>query len=88
MLRYTGLPFLWIFVDPKDQSQADLVKNVVTPVAKGAREKLQFITMDGIKWGEHGKSLGLKGTTPSIVIEDREKGRNFVFDESKPIDGA
>jgi len=83
-----GLPFLWVFIDPKAEAQTDLITKVITPVAKTARDKLSFIKMDGIKWGDHGKSLGLKGDTPAIVIEDREKGRNYVFGDDKPINDA
>jgi len=57
----------------------------VTPVAAQFRTQLSFVKLDGVRWAEHAKSFGLSGNTPAVVLEDRQKRKNFVLDESKPI---
>jgi len=83
-----GFNFVWIFVDLDDAKQKDMLSNVITPVAAANRDKLSFVKLDGVRWGEHAKSFGLSGNTPGIVVEDRKKNKNFVFDEKKDVTAA
>lgn len=80
-----GFNFLWIFVDLENAEQTAMIENVITPLAKEYRTELSFVKLDGVKWAEHGKSFGLSGTTPGVVIEDRQKSKKFIFNEADEI---
>lgn len=80
-----GFNFVWIFVDLENEEHKKLITEAVTPVASEFRDKLSFVQLDGIKWAEHAKSFGLSGNTPGIVIEDRDKRKNYVFPESQAV---
>jgi len=77
-----GFNFVWIFVDYNSDEQKQLLTDI-TPVARDNRDKLSFVKLDGVKWEEHAKSFGLSGNTPGIVLENREKRKNFVFPEDR-----
>jgi len=79
-----GFNFVWIFADLENEDQKTMVTDI-TPVAAEFRDKLSFVKLDGIKWAEHAKSFGLSGNTPGIVLEDRDKRKNFVFPEDSKI---
>jgi protein disulfide-isomerase A1 len=79
-----GFNFVWVFIDMDSDKQKQLIEDI-TPVAKDFRNKLSFVKLDGVKWAEHAKSFGLSGNTPGLVIEDRQKRKNFVWSEDKPL---
>jgi len=83
-----GFNFVWIFVNLDDADQKDMIANAVIPVATKNRDKLSFVKLDGVRWGEHAKSFGLSGNTPGVVIEDRKVNKNFIYDESKGVTAA
>jgi len=80
-----GFNFVWVFVDMDNAEHTALIKNEVTPVAKEFRDRLSFVQLDGVKWVEHAKSFGLSGNLPGVVLEDRDKRKNYIFPESKTI---
>jgi protein disulfide-isomerase A1 len=80
-----GFNFVWIFVDVDSDEHKKLLSDQITPVAREFRDKLSFVYLDGVKWVEHAKSFGLSGSTPGIVIENRESRKNFVFKEDQAV---
>jgi protein disulfide-isomerase A1 len=79
-----GFNFVWIFVNPEDEAQKQMITDI-TPVAASNRDKLSFVKLDGIRWVEHAKSFGLSGNTPGVVLEARDKRKNFVYPEADAI---
>ena len=71
-------------MNPEDDAQKQMVTDI-TPVAAQNRDKLSFVKLDGIRWVEHAKSFGLSGNTPGVVLEARDKRKNFVFPEADAI---
>jgi len=71
----------WFFVH-KDNDK-ELLKTAAE-VAKSFKS-VSFVWLDGVRWADHAKTFGLSGTTPGIVIEDRENRKNFVFPQDKPV---
>jgi len=69
------LPLFWFFVDPSDETKA------IEAAAKAAPDfagQLSFVKLDGVKWEQHAKSMGVKGT-PGLCISEGRK--NYVFDK-------
>jgi len=70
-----GLPLFWLFVDPKDETAT---VEAATAAAPDFAKKLSFVKLDGVKWEQHAKSMGVT-STPGLVISEGRK--NFVFDK-------
>jgi protein disulfide-isomerase A1 len=76
-----GLPLVWYFVDKASDATAQLLADAAT-LASEAKGSLSFVQLDGIRWADHAKNFGLSGSTPGVVIEDREDTKNYVFKQS------
>jgi len=70
-------PIVWVFLDTKADNTKD-IKAAVTEAAKASKGKLSFAWLDGVRWADHAKNFGVKGS-PGMVIEDRENHKNYVF---------
>jgi len=57
----------------------------VTTVAGEIQEKVIFCKLDGERWGDHAKSMGLKKATPGVVLMDPATRKNFVYPEDRAI---
>lgn len=80
------MPLMWIFINPDDEYQVEMVEKTLKPLAKSVQEKLLFARLDGKKWAKHANSFGLTSSTPGIVIEDQESGKKFLFPFEKNDD--
>jgi len=75
-----GYPLAWFFIH-KDNDKA--VVEAATAVAKEFRTAVSFVWLDGVRWADHAKTFGLSGTTPGVVIEDRDHRKNYVLPQSE-----
>jgi len=41
--------------------------------------------LDGVRWADHAKNFGIKGKPPGVVVEDRNKNKNFVYPQSSTL---
>ncbi|KAN0065402.1 protein disulfide-isomerase precursor [Thecaphora frezii] len=77
----SGLPLAYLFADPasKDlQSQIDVLK----PIAKANKGKLNFVWIDGVKFANHAKSLNIQGDElPAFAIQDIENNLKFPLED-------
>lgn len=82
--KYVGraLPLLWLFVNFEEHESA---VSAVAEVAKQFRKSLLFAKLDGVKWADHSKNFGLSGVPPGIVIEDRDKRKNYIYPQTESI---
>jgi len=71
-----GFPLAWFFVH-KDNDKAVLA--AAKEVAKDFKSQISFVWLDGVRWADHAKTFGLGGSTPGMVIEDRDNRKNYVF---------
>jgi len=76
-----GFPLAWFFVH-KDNDKAVLA--TAAEVAKDFKT-ISCVWLDGVRWADHAKTFGLSGTTPGIVIEDRDNRKNYVFAQDKAV---
>jgi protein disulfide-isomerase A1 len=73
------------FLDSKDDEGTADVKAAGTAVAKEFKTKLSFVHLDGVRWADHAKNFGIKNKPPGVVIEDRDKSKNYVFSQDAAI---
>jgi len=77
-----GAPFVWFFLN-KDKDAS--VMTVGQTVAKEFKDRFSFVHLDGVRWAEHAKTMGLNGETPGIVLEDRDTRKNYVFPQKSEV---
>jgi len=77
-----GLPFVWFFVNKETDKDA---MDAGRAVAKDFKEHFSFVYLDGVRWAEHAKTMGLNGNTPGVVVEDRDAKKNYVFPQSTTL---
>ena len=73
-----GLPLAWVFYDPNAADNAEQLQRI-SDAAKAVKGKLSVVKLDGVKWAEHAKHFGLGSELPSVVVEDRESSKNFIY---------
>jgi len=81
------VPLVWFFVEVGTEATTTLLATA-GQVAKDFKGKLSFVHLDGVRWADHAKNFGVKGKPPGVVIEDRTKNKNFVFDQEKTLSAS
>jgi protein disulfide-isomerase A1 len=81
-----GLPLAYLFIEPDNAKKADLVKSL-TPIAKKYRGKVNFVTIDAVRFSYHGKALYLRDSKwPSFAIQDINDHLKFPLDQKLTVD--
>jgi protein disulfide-isomerase A1 len=65
----TGVPLAYLFYGTEEQRKEGIA--AVESIAKEHKGKLNFVSIDGSKYGAHGKNLGLDEVWPAFVIQVR-----------------
>ncbi|KAI8587579.1 protein disulfide isomerase [Geranomyces variabilis] len=79
----SGLPIAYLFVGSDEDRK--MVGAEIESLAKEFKGKVQFVYIDGVKFGGHAKNLNIKESWPAFVIQEPEANRKFPFDQSKTI---
>lgn len=78
-------PLAYLFVDPTSEDKDKLVE-AVHPIAKKYKPKMNFVWIDAVKFGDHGRALNLaESKWPSFVVQDLAKQLKFPVDQSKDL---
>ncbi|KAF5344150.1 hypothetical protein D9758_008908 [Tetrapyrgos nigripes] len=84
----SGKPLAYIFLDPTEEKKDELL-NSFKPLAEEYKSKLNFVWIDGIKFGDHAKALNLmEAKWPGFVIQDLSQQLKYPFDQSKELTPA
>ncbi|BEI86121.1 hypothetical protein CcaverHIS002_0604080 [Cutaneotrichosporon cavernicola] len=79
----SGLPLGFLFMDPKDETTRDEIRKESSDLFKEHRGKLNFVWIDGEKFGEYGKSLGVNPESqPGFVIQNLQEQTKFLMPEA------
>ena len=66
-----GLPIAYIFAEPEDTATRETLVGELKDLAKEFKDKLSFVTIDAIRFVDHGKGLALSGEDwPAFVIQE------------------
>jgi len=78
-------PLAYLFLDPTLEDK-DTHIAAIKPVAAKYKSKVNFVWIDAVKFGDHGKALNLvESKWPSFVIQDIEKQLKYPLDQSKDL---
>jgi len=79
-----GYPLAWFFINFENDAEKEVLA-AAEVVAKEFKSDISFVKLDGVRWGDHAKTFGLPGTTPGVVLEDRDNRKNYVFPATTPL---
>jgi protein disulfide-isomerase A1 len=83
--RSSSKPLAYLFIDPASGQKEEQL-SMLKPVATKYKSKVNFVWIDAIKFGDHGKALNLQEWKwPSFVIQNMEKQLKYPYDQSKDI---
>lgn len=77
----SGLPLAYLFVDPEDSKREEFLADL-RPIAQKHKGKINFVSIDAVKFVDHGKALSLDPTKyPAFVIQDLEKQLKYPLSQ-------
>lgn len=75
----SGVPLVWVFLDPTIEGQKQEILDRYGPLAKKTQGKLSWIWIDWSKYSKQSEKVGLSGTiVPALAIEDQASGKHFA----------
>jgi len=81
----SGRPLAYLFLDPSTEEKDTKIAEV-RAVSQKFKSKVNFVWIDAVKYGDHGKALNLPETKwPSFVIQDLQKQLKYPLDQSKEV---
>jgi len=84
----SGLPLAYLFVDPEDSKTKDFIASV-KPVALKSKGKVNFVSIDAVKFADHAKALNLDDSKwPGFVIQDLQQQHKFPLSADKEVTAA
>lgn len=79
------LPLAYLFVDPEDSNREQLLADI-KPIAKKHKGTINFVSIDAVKFVDHGKALNLDPAKyPAFVIQDLVKQLKFPLSQDKDL---
>ncbi|KAI0921126.1 hypothetical protein AcW1_004792 [Taiwanofungus camphoratus] len=81
----SGKPLAYLFLDPSDSQHEEQIAEI-RPVASRWKDSLNFVWIDGIKFGDHARALNLNEPKwPSFVIQDLRKQLKYPYDQESEV---
>jgi len=81
----SGKPLAYLFLDPTSENKDEYIERV-RAVALEHKEKINFVWIDAIKFGDHAKALNLiEPTWPSFVLQDLEKQLKYPLEQTTEL---
>ncbi|KAI0691374.1 disulfide isomerase [Cytidiella melzeri] len=81
----SGKPLAYLFLDPSDEKRQQYI-DAIHPIALKYKGKVNFVWIDAIQFGDHGKALNLvEAKWPSFVVQDIKKQLKYPLDQNKEV---
>lgn len=81
----SGLPLGYLFIDPTEEKKDEHIAGI-RPIAQKYKGKINFVWIDGIKFGDHAKALNLaEAKWPSFVLQDLSKQLKYPLSQSEEV---
>lgn len=78
-------PLAYLFLDPTAEDKEAQIA-AVKPIAAKYKSKMNFVWIDAVKYGDHGKALNLvESKWPAFVVQDLDKQHKYPFDQDKDV---
>ncbi|KZT19258.1 protein disulfide isomerase [Neolentinus lepideus HHB14362 ss-1] len=79
----SGKPLAYLFLDPTMENKQEYIGGI-RPTAAKYKGKINFVWIDGIKFGDHARALNLpEQKWPAFVIQDLAKQLKYPMDQSE-----
>ena len=80
-------PLAYLFLDPTDEKKQEYI-NAVKPVATRYKNKINFVWIDAVKFGDHAKALNLpEAKWPSFVIQELSTQLKYPHSQNQAVSG-
>jgi protein disulfide-isomerase A1 len=81
----SGKPLAYLFLDPTDDKKEEYIREIKS-IASKQKGKINFVWIDGVKFGDHAKALNLaEPKWPSFVIQDVAKQLKYPLDQETAV---
>ena len=81
----SGKPLAYLFLDPTDEKREQYI-DAIRPIAAKYKGKVNFVWIDAIQFGDHGKALNLvQAKWPSFVLQDLSKQLKYPLDQNEAV---
>lgn len=81
----SGKPLAYLFLDPTDEKRDQYI-DAIRPIAAKYKGKVNFVWIDAIQFGDHGKALNLvQAKWPSFVLQDLSKQLKYPLDQNEAV---
>lgn len=82
----SGKPLAYLFLDPSEDKKEEHI-NLLTPIAKKFHNKVNFVWIDAIQFGDHAKALNLhQPKWPAFVIQDLPTQLKYPYSQDESLD--
>ncbi|ORX37455.1 thioredoxin-like protein [Kockovaella imperatae] len=76
-----GLPIAYVFAEPDDTATREQFIEEIKPIVKEFKDKVSFVTIDAVRFVDHGKGLALPGEDwPAFVIQELAEQSKYPLD--------
>jgi protein disulfide-isomerase A1 len=84
----SGKPLAYLFLDPSEEKKEEHI-NLVKPIAKKFHNKVNFVWIDAIQFGDHAKALNLhEPKWPAFVIQDLPTQLKYPYSQDDSLDAS
>lgn len=85
----SGKPLAYLFLDPSEEEKRDELLQSLKPVAEKYRNKVNFVWINAIQFGDHAKALNLmEAKWPSFVVQNIDNQLKFPLDQTVEVTPA
>lgn len=84
----SGKPLAYLFLDPSEEHKDEHL-NLLRPIAKKFHNKVNFVWIDAIQFGDHAKALNLhEAKWPAFVIQELTTQLKFPYSQEEGLDAG
>lgn len=84
----SGKPLAYLFLDPSEENKEEHL-NLLRPIAKKFHDKVNFVWIDAIQFGDHAKALNLhEAKWPAFVIQELPTQLKYPYSQEESLDAT
>ena len=84
----SGKPLAYLFLDPSEENKEEHI-NLLKPIAKKFHDKVNFVWIDAVQFGDHAKALNLQEPKwPAFVIQELTTQLKYPYPQEQSLDAS
>ena len=81
-------PLAYLFLDPSEENKEEHL-NLIKPIAKKFHNKVNFVWIDAVQFGDHAKALNLhQSKWPAFVLQELGTQLKFPYPQEQSLDAG